>query len=88
MFLRLCSRKLFDVDFEPTGNQKMPGWTVFYAIISHKVYGPTNIGFCQANAAPPTDFDTVSTALKRAESMFRRLRQQVAILTLDEAMYS
>ena len=72
VFLRLCPKKLFDINFERTGNQKMPGWIVFHAMISHKVYGPTNIGYFQAIAAPPTDFNTVYTVLKRAESMFQR----------------
>ena len=88
VFLRLCPKKLFDINFERTGNQKMPGWTVFHAMISHRVYGPTNIGYCQAIAAPPTDFNTVYTVLKTAESMFQRLRQQVVILTWDEELYS
>ena len=29
VFLRLCPGKLYDINFERTGNQKMPGWTVF-----------------------------------------------------------
>ena len=67
----------------------MPGWTVFYAIIGYKVYDPINIGYCQVIAAPLTDFDTVYTVLKRAESIFQRLRQQVEVnLTWDEALYS
>ena len=81
-------RKLFDINFERTGNQKMPRWTVFHAMISHRVYDPTNIGYCQLIAVPPTDFNTVYTVLARAESMFQRLRQQVVILTRDEALYS
>ena len=77
----------FDINFERTGNQKMTGWTVFRAMISHMVYGPTNIGYCQAIPASPIDFNTVYTILKRAESMFQRLRQQIVILTWDEAWY-
>ena len=72
VFLRLCPKKLFDINFERTGNQKMPGLTAFHVMISHKVYGPTNIGYFQAIATPPTDFNTVYTVLKRAESMFQR----------------
>ena len=29
VFLRLCPGKLSDINFERTGNKKMPGWTVF-----------------------------------------------------------
>ena len=35
VFLRLCPEKLFDINLERTGNQMMPGWTVFHAMISH-----------------------------------------------------
>ena len=69
VFLRVCSKKLFDINFERTDNQKMLGWTVLHAMISHGVRGPTNIGYCQAIAA---DCKTVYTVLKRAESMFQR----------------
>ena len=66
----------------------MPGWTVFHALISTKVYGPTSIGYCQAIAAPPSDLNTVCTVLKRADSMFQRLGQSEVILMWDEALYS
>ena len=65
----------------------MPGWTVFRAMTSYRVYGPTNIGYCQAIAAPSTNFNTVYTVLEKAESMFQRLGQQVVILTCNEALY-
>ena len=84
MFLRLCPKKLFDINFEQTGNQKMPVWTVFHAMISHNVYCPTNIGYYQAIAAPPTDFNTVYTVLKLADlrEKFSRERngQSVSLL--------
>ena len=66
----------------------MPGWTVFHALISTKVYGPTSIGYYQVIAAPPSDLNTVYTVLKRAYSMFQRLGQSEVILTWDEALYS
>ena len=66
----------------------MPGWTVFHALISTKVYGPTSIGYCQAIAAPPSDPNTVYTVLRRADSMFQRSGQSEVILTWDEALYS
>ena len=47
VFLRLRPKKLFDINFERTGNQKMPGWTVFHAMISHRVYRSTNVGYCK-----------------------------------------
>ena len=88
VFLRMCPTKLFEIDFQRSEKQKMPGWTVFHALISTKVYGPTSIGYCQAIAAPPSDLNTVYTVLKRADSMFQRLGQSEVILTWDEALYS
>ena len=88
VFLRLCPTKLLEIDFQRSEKQKMPGWTVFHALISTKVYFPTSIGYCQAIAAPPSDLNTVYTVLKRADSMFQRLGQSEVILTWDEALYS
>ena len=87
-FLSLCPKKLFEIDFQRSEKQNMPGWTVFHALISTKVYGPTSIGYCQAIAAPPSDFNTVYTVLKRADSMFYRLGQSEVILMRNEALYS
>ena len=85
---KIVSYKLFEIDFQRSEKQNMPGWTVFHALISTKVYGPTSIGYCQAIAAPPFDLNTVYTVLKRADSMFQRSGQSEVILAWDEALYS
>ena len=88
VFLRMCPTKLFQITFQRTSPQFVPGWSAFHAILSTYPAIPTNIGYCQAIPSPPPDFNTVYTVLKRAQSMFRRLGQTVVILTWDEALYS
>ena len=65
--------------------QDVSGWTAFHAIISNRPSVPSNIGYCQAIPSHPSDFNTVYTVLKRAEALFR---QEMIILTWDEALYS
>ena len=48
---------------------------------------PTSICYCQLIPAPPAEFNTVYTVLKRPEALFRRIGQQAVMLTLDEALY-
>ena len=66
----------------------MPGWSAFHATLSVYPAIPTNTGYCQAIPSPPSDFNTVYTIIKRAESIFTRLGQAVVILTWDEALHS
>ena len=79
---------VFQITFQRTAPQYVPGWSAFHAMLSTYLAIPTNIGYCQAIPSPPYDFNTVYTVLKRAQSMFRRLGQTVFILTWDEALYS
>ena len=93
IFLRTCPRKIFEIQAtdeipEDAPQQDVSGWTAFHAIISNHPSVPTNIGDCQAIPSPPSDFNTVYTVLKRAEELFRRIGQEMIILTWDEALYS
>ena len=93
IFLRICPKKIFEIQVtdeipEDAPQQDVPGWTAFHAIISNRPSVPTNIGYCQAIPSPPSDFNTVYTVLKRAEALFRRIGQEMIILTWDEALYS
>ena len=56
--------------------------------ISNRSGIPTSRGYCQPIPAPPAEFNTVYTVLKRAEELFQRIGQQAVILTWDEALYS
>ena len=88
VFLRMCPTKPFQIIFQRTASQFVPGWSAFHAMLSTYPAIPTNTGYCQAIPSPPSDFNTVYTVLKRAQSMFRRLGQTVVILTWDETLYS
>ena len=88
VFLRMCSTKLFQITFDRAHPQTVPGWSAFHATLSVYPAIPTNIGYCQAIPSPPSDFNTVYTVIKRAESIFTRLSQTVVILTWDETLYS
>ena len=93
IFLRICPEKIFEIQVtdeipEDAPQQDVPGWTSFHAIISNRPSVPTNIGYCQAISSPPSDFNTVYTVLKRAEALFRRIGQQLFIITWGEALYS
>ena len=88
VFLRMCPTKPFQITFQRTASQFVPGWSAFHAMLSTYPAIPTNTRYCQAIPSPPSDFNTVYTVLKRAQSMFRRLGQTVVILTWDEALYS
>ena len=93
IFLRICPKKIFEIQVtdelpEDAPQQDVPGWTTFHAIISNRPSVPTNIGYCQAIPSPHSDFNTVYTVLKRSEALFRRIGQEMIILTWDEALYS
>ena len=87
VFLRMCPTKLFQITFDRAHPQTIPGWSTFHATLSVYPAIPTNISHYQAFPSPPSDFNTVYTVIKRAESMFTRLGQTVVILTWDEALY-
>ena len=93
IFLRICPKKIFEIQVtdeisEDAPQQYVPGWTVFHAVISNHPSVPTNIGYCQAFPSLPSDSNTVYTVFKRAEALFRRIGQEMIILTWDEALYS
>ena len=88
IFLRICPPTIFEIQLENRAEQPVPGWSAFHAKISNRPGIPTNIGYCQPIPAPPAEFNTVYTVLKRAEALFRRIGQQAVILTWDEALYS
>ena len=71
VFLRMCPTKLFQITFQRTAPQFVPGWSAFHAMFSTYPAIPTNIGYCQAIPSPPSDFNTVYTVLKKAQLMFR-----------------
>ena len=92
IFLRIGPEKIFEIQVtdeipEDAPQQDVPGWTAFHAIISNRLSVPTNIGYCQAIPSFPSDVNTVYTVLKRAEALFRRIGQEMIILTWDEALY-
>ena len=93
IFLRICPKKIFEIQVtdeipEDAPQQDVPGWTAFHAIISNCPNVPTNIGYFQAIPSLPSNFNTVYTVLKRAKALFRRIGQEMIILTWDEASYS
>ena len=86
IFLRICPKKIFEIQVtdEIPGDapqQDVPGWTAFHAIISNRPSVPTNISYFQAIASSSSDFNTVYTVFKRAEALFRRIVQEMIILT-------
>ena len=93
ILLCICPKKIFEIQVtdeipEDVPQQDVPGWTAFHAIISNRPSVPTNIGYCQAIPASPSDFNTVYTVLERPEALFRRIGQEMIILIWDEALYS
>ena len=93
IFLHFCPEKIFEIQVtdeipEDAPQQDVPGWTTFHGIISNCPNVPTNIDYYQAIPSHPSDFNTVYTVLKRAETLFTRAWQEMIILTWDKALYS
>ena len=86
IFLRICPKKIFQIQVtdeipDDAPQKDVPGWTAFDSIISNRTSVSTNIGYCQAIPSPPSDFNTVYTVLQRAEALFRRIGQEIILLT-------
>ena len=56
---RMTPARLFSVEFWRNSPQKMPGWTVYHAIVtSNTNIRKTNMGYCPLVPAPATEFNT------------------------------
>ena len=83
---RICPIKLLTVELQKVADN-VPGWSVFYLVLSDKGRQQTSIGYCQMIPEPPTDWNVVHTIMIRTMRMSVLLGQQYTVLTLDEGIY-
>ena len=83
---RICPIQLFTVELQKVADN-VPGWSVFYSVLSDKGRQQSSIGYCQMILEPPTDCNVVYTIMIRTMKMSELLGQQYTVLTLDEGSY-
>ena len=88
--VRMCPTKLFVIDLNNMpnpGNQTIPSWGAFNALVSQTSPPVTQIGYCPMIAGSPTEFSVVYTVMKQAQTMMRALGQKDSVITFDLAIY-
>ena len=83
---RICPIKLFTVELQKVADN-VPGWSVFYSVLSDNGRQQTSIGYCQMIPEPPTDWNVVYTIMIRTMRMSELLGQQYTVVTLNEGIY-
>ena len=83
---RICPIKLFTVELQNVADN-VPGWSVFYSVLSDKGRQQTSIGYYQMISEPPTDWNVVYKVMIRTMRMLELLGQEYTVLTLDEGIY-
>ena len=83
---RICPIKLFPVELQKVADN-VPGWSVFYSVLSDKGRQKTSIDYCQMIPEPPIDWNVVYIAMIRTMRMSELVGQQYTVLTLDEEIY-
>lgn len=86
--VRMQPTKLFEVELCPmqAGQQKVPSWSGFNAMISHPSASITEVGYCPMINGSPTDASTVYSVMKLVQ-MMASLGQQYSVITFDLAIY-
>ena len=79
--------KLSEVDLFQSEKQTVHGWSGFNAVVHPCVPVQTNIGYCHMVDGSPTEFSTVYTVMKNAQSMMTLLGQNDNVITFDLAIY-
>jgi hypothetical protein len=86
--VRLLPTRLFEVDLSiSSGQQIVPGWSGFNAIVSLCVPTSTNVGYCPMINGSPTEFNTVYTVMDTVKAMMANLGQKDSVITFDLAIY-
>lgn len=69
-------------------NENFLGWTDFHNILSKNNISISTISYLPFLNYPPTDFDTIYTAMVRLVHIAKSLQQEHIIITADLAIYS
>ena len=73
----------------PSDETVLPGWTGFHTILCQDdIPEVSRIGYLPVIDAPPTEYSTINTILKKSEDIANKLQLRYATLVFDEAVYA
>ena len=73
----------------PSDETVLPGWTGFNTILCQDdIPEVSRIGYLPVIDAPPTEYSTINTILKKSEDIANKLQLRYATLVFDEAVYA
>ena len=73
----------------PSDDTVLPGWTGFNTILCQEDKPEVSrIGYLPVIDAPPTEYATINTVLKRSEEIADKLQLRYVTLVFDEAVYA
>ena len=71
----------------PETTQTTPSWSGFNSLLFPDTTRPTVIGYCPMINESSTEFSTVYTVMKKAQTMCASLDQEDVVITSDLAIY-
>ena len=73
----------------PSDETTLPGWTGFNTILcQNDIPEVSRVGYLPVIDAPPTEYSTINTILKRSEEIADKLQLRYVTLVFDEAVYA